>query len=947
MFQKTLIASLLALIGGSASAAGFYLIVPMATQSDISGIQVSISPSNMVARLGVPFQVNMNDYLIVEGDDTFRGSGVRWNVSSGALPSGMKLGRDGLLSGTPTTLGNSRFSIAASYRTKAGEQTYTLPVQLQVNLAHATLPAGKVGSTYASFDLKTLLSVPGLEIDATEATWTLLSGALPGGMTLSANGVLSGTPNSPSKGSFTVRATYHSATGDQVYTIPVQVVITLASATAPQGIVGQEYSGFNLKPLLTAPGLADFSPADATWALQSGSSLPEGLTLNTSTGVISGTPSAAATGSVTIVASYLGASGAQTFELMTLDIDVALASAIIPEAIVGSAFVFDARPLLTVTGDDNVTPEAVTWAITEGALPAGLTLNANGTVTGTPTAAASANVTLRATFRNQVGAQTYRFIVLKITVGLATSSVPEAQVGIAYSFDAKPLLSVSGDPSYTGADVSWALSSGSLPAGLTLSANGLISGTPTAAASNNVTLRASYRSVSGVQTYRFVAVKLLVTLAASTVPEAYIGRAYSFDAKTLLSVTGDATYTGSGVTWAISSGALPSGLTLNAATGVISGTPTAAGTANATLRASYKHESGTRAYPVVVLNVVVSLAAASLPQATQNSAYSYDFKPLVSVSGDPAYTSSAVSFRMATGSYAPAGMSLNTSGVLSGYPSTVATHSVNVVAQYRGFESTRAYSFNVKSASFDFYKSITSTVSQYNLTTDAKAAGWNGTTPLNATINISASGMLVSQSTGAYAFTTGGYLPAGSYVYIINSGTIVGAGGNGGAANSPGGTGGAALQAHSAVTITNYGTIAGGGGGGAGSVGTGESNVSACGAGGGGGQGAVSNGGLALPCYAGAPYPSGKSGSAGNLNWPGAGGAGAMSGYYPNQFSAPWYAVSGNGGDGGALGQYGKASGAGSGGNARSLNGGSPGASISGVGHVTWGATGTRLGPMY
>ena len=129
---------------------------------------------------------------------------------------------------------------------------------------------------------------------------------------------------------------------------------------------------------------------------------------------------------------------------------------------------------------------------------------------------------------------------------------------------------------------------------------------------------------------------------------------------------------------------------------------------------------------------------------------------------------------------------------------------------------------------YTFNATISVNTANYNLRAAAVAAGWNQTSPLNATVTINASVYVYSTSVGAYAFQTGTTFPAGTSLNLINNGIILGMGGNGGAggkipnfvAGTAGTTGGPALLAQQAITITNNGIIGGGGGGGGGGSGS-------------------------------------------------------------------------------------------------------------------------------
>lgn len=212
-----------------------------------------------------------------------------------------------------------------------------------------------------------------------------------------------------------------------------------------------------------------------------------------------------------------------------------------------------------------------------------------------------------------------------IQVSLAPGSLPGAVLGEPYAgFNLNSSLTVTGDAEFTGAGVQWAVISGALPAGLTLNADGTISGTPTSAGTSSFSVRATYKTKSGEQAYQVVTTDITVALTAATLPSATQGQAYTYDFKSQLSVSGDPGYTsGSGVSWALSSGNLPTGLSLDSATGVVSGTPSAAGTSSFSVRATYKQRVGTRAYTI----------ATSAPYSTWNL---LDKGPNVSLNGSTA-----------------------------------------------------------------------------------------------------------------------------------------------------------------------------------------------------------------------------------------------------------------------------------------------------------------------
>ncbi len=123
-----------------------------------------------------------------------------------------------------------------------------------------------------------------------------------------------------------------------------------------------------------------------------------------------------------------------------------------------------------------------TWTVTGGALPAGLTLSSAGVISGTPTGSGAASFTVTVTDNVAATAnKTYSLTVNVVSITTA-SPLPAGTVGTAYS---KALIAIGGTQTFT-----WSVTAGALPAGLTLSTGGVLSGTPTTASTANFTLQA-------------------------------------------------------------------------------------------------------------------------------------------------------------------------------------------------------------------------------------------------------------------------------------------------------------------------------------------------------------------------------------------------------------------------------------------------------------------------
>jgi large repetitive protein len=153
-------------------------------------------------------------------------------------------------------------------------------------------------------------------------------------------------------------------------------------------------------------------------------------------------------------------------------------------------------------------------------------------------------------------------------VVISPATLPEGMVGLVYGGAGTTVTATGGLAPYT-----FSISVGTLPTGLALNAStGAISGTPTASGSSAFTVKvADSETVPQTATQAYTVVILsTLTVSTTTLPAANIGIAYT---ATLAATGGQSPYT-----WAVTTGSLPSGLTLNATTGVISGTPTTAGT---------------------------------------------------------------------------------------------------------------------------------------------------------------------------------------------------------------------------------------------------------------------------------------------------------------------------------------------------------------------------------
>ena len=201
-----------------------------------------------------------------------------YSVISGSLPAGITLSAGtGIISGTPTSPGTSNFTIRSTdTNNNTTSRTYSIQItQATLNVLPTSLSVGTLNSPYS----RTFTITGG----SGNYSYSISSGSLPSGINLSSSGVLSGTPDVEQISSFILYVTdnTYNIFATKNYTLKIQsYVITLLPDKLENGTVKTYY-----KQLLEA----DNGIAPYTYSLVSGS-LPLGLSLNSSTGEISGMP---------------------------------------------------------------------------------------------------------------------------------------------------------------------------------------------------------------------------------------------------------------------------------------------------------------------------------------------------------------------------------------------------------------------------------------------------------------------------------------------------------------------------------------------------------------------------------------------------------------------------------------------------------------------------------
>ena len=274
------------------------------------------------------------------------------------------------------SVGNPMFSQAAAGRAPSVTLSYPLAA---LSVTTATLPDGTAGTAYTD----TTLDATG---GVSPYTWSVPTGTLPPGLSLSSSGVISGTPTSPGTFGFTVTVTdaeNPAATATRTLSI---LVHPAALAVTTTGLAGGQVGSAYDQTLAATGGVTPYS-----WS--TGTGLPPGLTVNAGTGVISGTPQTPGTFSFTVTvtdAENPAMTASQQLSIVVKPAPLMITTTSLPAATGGAAY----SATLAATG--GVTP--YTWSVTAGTLPPGLTLNAStGVIAGTPDVAGTYAFTVTVT----------------------------------------------------------------------------------------------------------------------------------------------------------------------------------------------------------------------------------------------------------------------------------------------------------------------------------------------------------------------------------------------------------------------------------------------------------------------------------------------------------------------------------------------------------------------
>lgn len=385
-----------------------------------------------------------------------------WSVPAGggSLPGGLSLSSGGVISGTPNSTGTFNFTVQVNDSASGSAQkTFSITIASTTPPISITTTSPLTGGTVGAAYSQTLSASGGTP----PYSWSVVSGlgSLPGGLSLSGAGVISGTPNAAGTFNFAVRVgDSASGSAQRAFAITVIAPNTPPVIQGPTTLSAIRNSAFSYR-LSVAGGKPPY-----VWSIIAGG-LPTGVGFNDSNGLISGIPTSVGVWSFTVrVTDADGAKDQKNFSINVSPAPLLIGDTAMPDFQAGVPVEFQ----LSASG--GVAPYI--WGLSAGTLPAGVTLDVvTGRLSGSPTSAGKFTATVYVT--DALGSTAFSSLSITVEPGILRFSTTLLESAARLSQYRQDLTAVGGVGSYR-----WSLAGGGLPDGLSLDpSTGLISGVPT------------------------------------------------------------------------------------------------------------------------------------------------------------------------------------------------------------------------------------------------------------------------------------------------------------------------------------------------------------------------------------------------------------------------------------------------------------------------------------
>ena len=583
-----------------------------------------------------------------------------WTVAN--QPAGITINGLGSLVGSPTTAGNYPNVIISATDRNGAVASKSLP--LKVNVAPSitgpgTLSGWAVGTAYPS---TTMVATGGT------GSYTWSSSTLPSGLVINSfTGAITGTPTTAGLyPAVTVRVT--DSVGVSVtrsYSITITGALSITAPTnLPSWDAGSAYPTTNA----TVGG----GSGGYVW---SSTSLPPGLVINSTTGAITGTPATAGSYSPVVlrVTDSNGVTATRNYSMTVYSPLAFTGPGSLPNWVSGTVYL---PQTATVTGGSG----SNTWSA--AGLPPGLALSPAGVLSGTPspTSPGTYNAIIFTVDDGTGGGFNIGPYAITIfpALGINTGGVPAAGVkDLAYIGSLSPI----------GGSGTFSWSASGLPAGVTLSTAGVLSGSPTTVAPYTVNFTLTDNATGGVggppasTTVPFT-ITINTPLAWSSALPGATARTAGFAYSRSFTTSGGL----SPVTWLITG--LPTGLTSTG--GVISGIPTVAGPTAVTSTVTVKATDASGQFVTHSFNLTINPTLTMAPTTAP---------PAVAATG----ASISIPYTIAGGTVPYSGLSisgpswLSVSGNVVSGTAVLGTHNFTVtVTDAGGGSVSHSFSITVK-----------------------------------------------------------------------------------------------------------------------------------------------------------------------------------------------------------------------------------------------------------